>query len=291
MSVILNHKELPSANKRPVIVVISQQDYNKSIRNYETSKDLFKDGVYYLVEPTKKDISSNPILAKMDEQNQLIPGTVLVQDYENPDLYLPFDEGIKKNIFSQMNMFNSLCQALGAKRVKFNLSEKNNNNVENKANLGITLMPNIDKISVFLEDYLSKKGKNINKIENEDSNNNGRIGFNKNLIQEIKKELGSDTEFEGGNADLKRAQDIVNSKIFDGNAQIIAFYNAANTQFNRMKNQTCSFTLIEKTKKSLGVFVEANLPILLENPGGDINFNRIKESIVTLQVEYTVSFE
>lgn len=61
-----------------------------------------------------------------------------------------------------------------------------------------------NKISVFLEDYLSKKGKNINKIENEDSNNNnGRIGFNKNLIQEIKKELGSDTEFEGGNADLK----------------------------------------------------------------------------------------
>lgn len=260
MTIITNYTELPEqAIKRQTIVVLKEKDFNEAMKDYETGSFLLDENICYIIEPSKNDIAKNAILAQMEQNNQLTSGNILVQDLENSELYLPFDKAVKNNIFAQMEMFKTLCQALGAKKFEISIKEK----VSQK-----NIMSGNTKINI------------------EQSNIGGEI--KNNFAHDIAKELELEAEFEGKERNLTRAKTIVEAKIFDNNPNIIAFYNSAISTTNPIKRQKCTFSLAEQTTKSLKALANLDVPIF--KTIASANLELLKEVSTTLEVTYEVTF-
>lgn len=261
MTIIRSYDELPEPNKRQTLIVLKERDYKDFMMDYKKSQFLLDENICYLIEPSNDDIKKSPILKEMDNKNQLTSGMILVQDCDNTNMYLPYDEGIKKSITAKMNMFAHLCQLLGAKQIDFSITE-----LQTTTSSG----------------SLSAKAP----VKTVDVDVSTKTAFANELERRYKQSM----KFQGmAQPDLSSAEKLVTSYIFQGDVNIIGFYNQAKYLDNRMQEQKCQFTLAEKATKSLSVVANANFP-LIEKKIIDAKLDMLKEATKTLQVEYTVVF-
>lgn len=116
---IISAENLPASNKRPSIVVLSEKAFNDAMQTYESGQFLLNEDICYLVKPSSQDIHKVDLFQHLDDKNLLKAGSILIQDFQNKDEYLPFDEALEQNIFYQMEHFKELCQYLGGERISF----------------------------------------------------------------------------------------------------------------------------------------------------------------------------
>lgn len=263
MTIIKNYQDLLiNANKRKMIVVLNESDFNEAMSDYKNGQFLLDESICYIINPSKDDIQKSPILYKMDELNQLKSGNILIQTNE-PEDYLNFDESIKKSIFTKMTSFNRLCQFLGAKEVSFQISENTKNSTNTQAELEVNITKPICDI---------------------------KAQSKTNFIDEINQAMQSETTFNDSNKkDISQAKLLMNTKIFANDPAIINFFNLSINDNNKLTEQSVKFNLAENISKEISILAKIDIPIF-EKTIGSANFEIIKEISKTLSVKYTVKF-
>ncbi|MFC0821052.1 hypothetical protein [Moraxella marmotae] len=253
--------DLPTDVKPNHLIVISSRDFEKAKQTRETGQFLLESDKHFLVMPTQEESRQHSIIRPLYENNYLKENTILLLDKnpQNGNYYLPCEIVAERNIKMQMLHLPTLCQHLGAKRVSIVLNEK----AEECRSMGIDIRTNV-------------KGVNANTGTNytNDQNSNNRT----DLV----------TEFDGCDMDLAEAERLMHKGIFDGNDEIIAFYNSAKNQINRMRSQRLRCKTSQDISKQLNMFANANIPILQTIFNADTKAQMKK--LQSLEIEYEVMF-
>lgn len=241
------------------LILIDESQFNELKRDKENSGFLLAKDKHYLIVPSIQEAQNHPITKELANQNNLKPNTLLLlNENEGAKRYLPYDVLIERSLEFQMLQFTELCQHLGAKSVELiyeaNSNEKSNISTEANATIKTT-----------------NAGVGVS-YQNE-SSNNGKTNVS--------------TDFDG-NMDLVRAEELMKTGIFDGNHQVIAFYNAARNQTNKMKMQQIEFSASQKLTKQLKTFVNVDVPFLKTIANAE--FEREVEQVQSWKVAYKVEF-
>lgn len=258
---IISAENLPVANKRPNIVVLSQKDFNNAMQTYESGQFLLNENICYLIQPSFDDIQKVDLFKYLDKNNLLTAGNILIQDFQNKDKYLPFDEALEQNIFYQMEHFKELCQYLGAKEFRFKIIEEQNDSRNMNGNIQAD-------IAAFTGDLSAKRD------------------WRKN----IEKKIDSHTIFETGKANLEKARTLMELGVFHGDTNIISFYRSACHTENRISTQKVRFSLAKNVCKQLEVLANIDSPIFKNHIVGSMKLEHLRELSSVLEVEYEVKF-
>lgn len=258
---IISAENLPVANKRPNIVVLSQKDFNNAMQTYESGQFLLNENICYLIQPSFDDIQKVDLFKYLDKNNLLTAGNILIQDFQNKDKYLPFDEALEQNIFYQMEHFKELCQYLGAKEFRFKIIEEQNDNRNMNGNIQAD-------IAAFTGDLSAKRD------------------WRKN----IEKKIDSHTIFETGKANLEKARALMELGVFHGDTNIISFYRSACHTENRISTQKVRFSLAKNVCKQLAILANIDSPIFKKHIVSNAKLESLRELSSALEVEYEVKF-
>lgn len=94
--------------------------------------------------------------------------------------------------------------------------------------------------------------------------------------------------FDGKHINLTKAEELMKTGIFDGNYPVIAFYNTARNQTNKMQTQHIEFSASQKLTKQLKAFANADVPFLKTIANAE--FEREVEQVQSWKVAYKVEF-
>lgn len=242
------------------LILIDESKFNELKRKKENSSFLLEKDKHYLIVPSEQDAQKHPITKELVSQNALKPNTLLLlNEDKGVQRYLPYDVLIERSLEFQMLQFTELCQHLGAKRVKL-IYEANSN----------------EKSNVSLEIGGKIKGAKIDAGASHQSELSNNAGTEKLSI------------FDGKHIDLAKAEELMNTGIFDGNNQVITFYNTAKNQNNKMQIQEVCFSASQKLTKQLKVFADAKVPFLKTIAGAE--FQKEIEQVQSWKVAYRVEF-
>lgn len=251
--------DLPKDRYPEHLILISEKDFNEAKRTKKTAEFLLAEDKHYLVVPSADEAKYHPITHELDTSGLLKANTLLLLDKkEQARRYLPYDMLADKTLYFQMLSFTELCQHLGAKSVDFTSQSASNRQKEMHA-----------EISANLKGATAKTGADY---QNHSSDN-------RYTDQKVKFE---------GIKNLEKAEELMKTGLFDNNPHIITFYNAARNQENKMLSQKVSFSINQELSKQLGVFVNADIPVLQTIFNAEFKAN-IKE-IQSWKVEYEVEF-
>lgn len=247
---------------REKVVILSQQDFNEAMSNYEKGKFLLDENICYLVNPSRaEDINTAFPLQDMYKKGNLKSGNILILEDRNNDIYLPYEELLKNTVEAQLHKFIELCQLVGARKVRLDYQssskESSNTAAHAKANL---------------------KGLNA------------QAGFKNQIVNDVLGEMSVETEFSGySKPDIAKAQRIMSLGIFDDNEDIKSFYNIACHQDNKMSSRKVKIKLAQDVSKKLEVFADINAAILKKSIGS-MNFERVKNASHVCEINYEVIF-
>lgn len=245
------------------LVLISESDFNQLKQTKKQGEFLLADDKHYLVIPSEHEAQKHPITKALLEKSQLQPNTLLMLNkYANEnevERYLPYDVVAKKTLEFQMLQFTELCQHLGAKSVRLiyesNRTKETNTSTQMNGNI---------------------KGANASMGANHQSDTT-----NNNQTE-------ATTIFDGKHINLAQAKSLMDTGIFEGNPQVIAFYNTAKNQTNKMQKQTIKFTASQQLSKQLKLFANADVPFLKSIANAE--FTRTVTEVESWRVEYEVEF-
>lgn len=242
------------------LVLIDESQFNELKRDKKNGSFLLEKDKHYLIVPSIQEAQNHPITKELANQNNLKPNTLLLlNENEGAKRYLPYDMLIEKSLEFQMLQFTELCQHLGAKRVEL-VYEANSN----------------DKSDVSLEAGGKIKGVKISTDASHQSELSNNAKTRKLSI------------FDGKHINLAKAEELMNTGIFDGNHQVITFYNTARNQNNKMLVETIEFSASQKLTKQLKVFANTNVPFLKTIANAE--FKREVEQVQSWKVAYKVEF-
>lgn len=242
------------------LILIDESQFNELKRDKENSGFLLAKDKHYLIIPSEQEAQNHPITKELASQNHLNPNTLLLlNENEGAKRYLPYDVLIERSLEFQMLQFTELCQHLGAKRVEL-IYEANSN----------------EKSNISLEVGGKIKGAKIDAGASHQSELSNNVGTKKLSI------------FDGKHINLAKAEELMNTGIFDGNHQVITFYNTAKNQNNKMQIQEVCFSASQKLTKQLKVFANANVPFLKTIANAE--FQREVEQVQSWKVAYKVEF-
>ena len=253
--------DLPLDIKPEHLIVISSQDFENAKRTRQSGQFLLTNDKHFLVMPTKEEAINHPIIKPLYENSYLKENTILLLDKnaQNSNYYLPYNMIAEKNIEMQMLHLPLLCQHLGVKSVRVILNEK----AQECRSMDIDIGANIKGANTNL-------GANYNSSQNNDEY--------KNLI----------TEFDGNHIDLEEAEKLMKTGIFDGNTNIIQFYNTAKNQKNKMKSQKLRCKISQDISRQFDVFANTDIPLLKTIFNAEMKAQMQK--IKSLEIEYEVIF-
>lgn len=258
---IISAENLPAANKRPNIVVLSEKDFNNAMQTYENGQFLLNEDICYLVKPSLQDIQKVDLFQHLDDKNLLNAGSILIQSVQNKNEYLPYDKALEENIFYQMEHFKELCQSLGAKEFRFQIIEKQND----KHNVNGDIQANVAAFT-------------------------GDLSTNYELKKQIEQNMALHVTFASGKADMAKAKAIMDSGVFHDNINIMSFYRSACDETNKISTQKVRFSLAKNVCKQLAILANIDSPIFKKHIVSNAKLESLRELSSALEVEYEVKF-
>lgn len=242
------------------LILIDESQFNELKRDKENSGFLLAKDKHYLIVPSIQEAQNHPITKELANQNNLKPNTLLLlNENEGAKRYLPYDVLIERSLEFQMLQFTELCQHLGAKRVELMYEANSNEKSKTSAKASATI-----------------KGANVGAGASHQSelSNNAKT-----------RKLST---FDGKHINLAKAEELMKTGIFDGNHQVITFYNTAINQTNKMQTQQIEFSASQKLTKQLKAFANADVPFLKTIANAE--FEREVEQVQSWKVAYRVEF-
>lgn len=182
-----------------------------------------------------------------------------MNENEGAKRYLPYDVLIEKSLEFQMLQFTELCQHLGAKKVELIYEASSNEKSKTSAEASATIK------SANVGARASHQNESLNNAKTRKS-----------------------STFDGKHINLTKAEELMKTGIFDGNNPVIAFYNTARNQTNKMQTQHIEFSASQKLTKQLKAFANADVPFLKTIANAE--FEREVEQVQSWRVAYKVEF-
>lgn len=255
-------QDLPNDHKPEHLIIINEDVFDNAMQDYKSGQFLLDPNIHYLVKPTASEAKEHPITKILHEEGLLKDNGVLLLDKEAKDTrYLPYDLLTKKTIQFQMQTFVELCQLLGAKKVRCITNENN----ENRSSL--TSETKADTGSGFT----------------------ANIGSDANKNAKLKSKLENNTSFSDGTVNLAEAERLMKTDIFSNNENIVAFYNSARRQENRMKHQKVTFQVAQDISKQLSLIAGIDAPIFNKTIAS-AELKKSSHELKSLYIEYEVEF-
>lgn len=256
-------RDLPTDHKPEHLIVISEETFGKAMQSYAQGEFLLDPNISYLLKPNNHETNAHPITKALLKQGHLKENTILLLDKDSwGERYLSYDMLTRKTIHFQMQSFVELCQLLGAKSVHCitNTQDKRNSSLDSELCMDIANTV----VNGGLDTKYSKNNSQNSSLEN-------------------------NTNFSGGKVNLVEAERVMRTKIFDDNENIIAFYNSARCQENRMTYQKVKFQVAQEVGKQLELIAKIEAP-LFNKTIGNAKFKKTSTELSSLCIEYEVTF-
>lgn len=261
-------EDLPTdLHERERIIVLSTETINQALQTYDDSAFLFDDTVCYIEKPSKEQTAKSKVIAQLYKEGHLKDNTILIantQEVKNTskEVYLPYDILTKKTIQYQLNQFIVLCQLLGATYIRVSSKESEENHRSKDINVG------------------AKVPKTFN----------ANVGVHTDFKQKLLAEMEQVHHFQGAEPQLKKAKQLMETRVFDDNIAIKTFYiTAAENLENRSKMVNVKMKVAQDIAKQLKVIAEIKAPVF-KKAIGEATFNTIQEIAQLIEIEYEVHF-
>ncbi|OAV23171.1 hypothetical protein AO371_1438 [Moraxella catarrhalis] len=242
------------------LILIDESQFNELKQDKKNSGFLLAKDKHYLIVPSIQEAQNHPITKELANQNNLKPNTLLLlNEDEGVKRYLSYDVLIEKSLEFQMLQFTELCQHLGAKKVELIYEASSNEKSKTSAEASTTI-----------------KSANVG----------ARASHQNESLNNAKTSKLS--TFDGKHINLTKAEELMKTGIFDGNNPVIAFYNTARNQTNKMQTQHIEFSASQKLTKQLKAFANADVPFLKTIANAE--FEREVEQVQSWKVAYKVEF-
>lgn len=260
-------EDLPTdLHERERIIVLSTETINQALQTYDDSAFLFDDKVCYIEKPSKEQTAKSKVIAQLYKEGHLKDNTILIANTQeskdiSKEVYLPFDILTKKTIQYQLNQFIVLCQLLGAKYIRVSSKELEENHRSRDINVG------------------AKVPKTFN----------AEVGVHTDFKQKLLAEMEQVHQFQGAEPQLKQAEQLMETGVFDDNISILTLYRTAINLENRSKTVNVKMKFAQEIAKQLKVIADVKAPILKKSIG-EATFNTIQEIAQLIEIEYEVHF-
>jgi len=215
-------QEAPS--RRRVLIVLPDDDYGQLLHHDE--KEILQQAQVNVIrydDFLSGDIDHG-ILARLDAQNLIGPGKVLVQDPFSHDIYYEQAEALRKIALRKHLLLSSVCQILGAR----SLSVRDIN-------------VSIDQSVKGAEFRVSAPGRD------------GEASVQEKLKKKISEEVRLEELWEGGEPDVFRARAYADRYGLSADANILNLIDMMEVSANKLKKRELVFNASSEANRNLSI--------------------------------------
>lgn len=240
--------------KRELILVLTQTDVERLEYEPEGHKIWTNDAVSVLSASSDAD---NPLVRQLRSANLVRPGKVLLRSPYHQDQYEELDVVTERFPLDKYMLFSSLCQLLGAKRVKVNQVEDASEKVILKADADGTYKGVGAELEATNERH-----------------------------KRLERGLTLSNQFSGGKASPKEATDFLKDYGLWHDNGMKYLVDMRKRENNPLEKYELVINLSQETQNKLDIAASLNVPVFL---GIDADFSKYQES--TYQYEVTIEVE
>jgi len=243
-------------SKKPVVVVLKEEDIERM--RYEGGSDaelLVNEDVQVVTYPV---VQPKGFMRDLDDRGLLRPGTVLVQSPYERDHYAPLVEAEQSFAIAKRMYFSELCMKLGAKEVK------------------------VDQIAIR-----TRKGTSTFDVDA----SKGGIKFEgkreRESLEKISSEMTLKDRFEGGQADIKAAEEMLRRTKLLGDPNMYSLFEMAKAENNKLQERTLTIDLTRESQDVIRLAASLAIPAYVDiNTKYKKNVNETEQYTLTLTVKF-----
>lgn len=244
-------------SSRRAILILEEHDIDRCEIAGDT-KFLYNDEILILPLPLQESKQSDNAIQNIISANLLRPGTVLIQNPYETDIYSTPDEAMTSFPLHKYLLFSCFCQALGARNVE------------------------IEEIDVSSQSGAIKFSASGEKLAA-----TGNLNVDYQQFEKVQANLSLNDTFSGGEPDLIAAESLLVGAQLISDPNMRTLLNACKIRNNKITSRTLLIDLTKETKTNLQIAGEINIPATIKL---NTEFAHLYETINQYKLKVRVDF-